>query len=406
MSDFSAPAATAELRTSEAAFVVDYVLVPSIPTAELTIGQPSFVAQILATAVTPAMAVVPLTIGQPSFLNEVMGTEVTPAAALVPLVIGQPSFLAQIMHTEVTPAAAFVPLTSGQPSFAAQILPTEVAPAVAFLPLMAVDASSRLVDHFAPEGAESEFIATDPSFEDFERDLAFDVNAALAQMIPPQASFMMGVATPLAFRPPAAVIFLSPGQPDFVGGDRLARAPQVFPFPWGEDALVETYGYTTDILVSFDGSEQRRQLRQVASGSLQFVCPLLDVREAQRAHALLFASQGRQLVLPRWNYAQPIAQAAGAGSSAVLVPTAFVSFVEGAFALLWRDSAHFELVIVLHVEADRITTTQPLKQTWPAATTLILPCVIGRLGSDEALTWEARGMASSAFEFAVERWTP
>ena len=180
-----------------------------------------------------------------------------------------------------------------------------------------------------------------------------------------------------------------------------------FPFPpnWAEP-VTETFGYLTDVLVSFRGMEQRVQLRAVPVGTIAYSVLLNALRDAQMAGAILFGNQARSFGIARWQFQVQLLQDAAADDLEVFCDTVSIPFEPGGLVLLWADPYRWEVQTIDSVLADRIVLTLGLRGSWTAGVTAVLPLVVGRLSPDEAFTWESLMVASTALVFDIDGFRP
>jgi len=180
-----------------------------------------------------------------------------------------------------------------------------------------------------------------------------------------------------------------------------------FPFPPNMSAPVsETFGYLTDVLVSFSGMEQRVQLRAVPIGDLSYQIYLSDRRDAQMAAAILFGNQTRGFGVGRWQFRTGLTSTIAIDDEQIYCDLEDVPFVAGGLVMLWSSPYVWEVLTIESVESDHLVTTAGAQRSWAIAGTAVVPAVVGRLSQDEALSWEALERATQAIKFSVEEWTP
>ena len=180
-----------------------------------------------------------------------------------------------------------------------------------------------------------------------------------------------------------------------------------FPFPpnWAQP-LTETFGFMTDIIVSYRGMEQRIQLRAVPVGTIRYATLLDDLRDAQMAGAILFGNQARAFGVGRWQFQTRLLQSASAGDHDILCDTSDIPFEPGGMVLLWIDPYHWEVQTIESVLPDRVILDLGLIQSWAAEVTIVLPIVVGRLSDDESLTWDALAIGSTSLTFDIDGFRP
>lgn len=184
---------------------------------------------------------------------------------------------------------------------------------------------------------------------------------------------------------------------------------RIIPFPFAPNMaqpISETFGYLTDILTAFTGMEQRVQLRAVPVGTISYSVFLNEARDAQMAGAILFGNQPRAFGVGRWQFQTPLAVDAIADDLEVYCETSDVPFEVGGLVMLWRDPYHWEIQTIASVEADHLILTTGLQHSWSAGVTSVIPAVVGRLSTDEALTWQSLTAVSQNLTFDIDGFRP
>ncbi|MBE0564947.1 MAG: hypothetical protein IH621_03250 [Krumholzibacteria bacterium] len=201
---------------------------------------------------------------------------------------------------------------------------------------------------------------------------------------------------------------------EFTGLDPLGTNLRVlgfrlipFPFPpnWAQP-VTETFGFMTDIIVSYRGMEQRIQLRTVPVGTIRYATLLDDLRDAQMAGAILFGNQARAFGVGRWQFQTRLLQNASADDHEVFCDTSDIPFEPGGMVLLWTDPYHWEVQTIESVLSDRVVLSFGLIQSWAAGPTIVLPIVVGRLSAEEGFTWDSLSIASTSLTFDVDGFRP
>lgn len=169
--------------------------------------------------------------------------------------------------------------------------------------------------------------------------------------------------------------------------------------------IVESFGYLTDVIESFDGTEQRVQLRTTPVGTIGFSVLLDQLRDVQEANAILFGNQSRPFGVPRWQFLVPLTAPASAGELELFCDTTSISFEVGGLCLVWMDSRTLEAHTIAEVFPDRVVLSFPLERSWPAGARVI-PLVIGRLSPEEVLAWESLAIGSQDLVFSIDRFRP
>lgn len=162
----------------------------------------------------------------------------------------------------------------------------------------------------------------------------------------------------------------------------LASHP-VWPFePNWESSVGETLAWSTDVLTSPTGAEQRRSLRYFPRRSLKFS---VAVEGAERAlfDNLLMAHASRDWYLPIW-YDVTITDAAS--TTTVLPCPPSTSIAVGTPIFVRGETVYdYQISEVTSITPTSITLSPPLARTVPAGT-IVHPMTVGRLIEQPALS--------------------
>ncbi len=171
--------------------------------------------------------------------------------------------------------------------------------------------------------------------------------------------------------------------------------------PDGAVAVEETYGYATDVMTAWDGTEQRTQLRELATRALRFTVTFVDAVDASEAMGKIFATGSNLFVLPLWPDATQIAVTASSGAGTIYLSTTGRGFVAGGKMILWRDQWNYELAVINQVFADHVTLTGTLVGTWTLGA-IAMPLLYARILAAPTLNRVAGSVASLDVEFSAE----
>lgn len=356
---------------------------------------------VFATLYTPARAapasIVP---GKASF--RFVDKYVAPQAAEASIRPGQPTF--QFAYRYFAPSAAEIQVIAGEPSFSFR--KQYRAPQAAEVLVTAGQPSFSFPYQFNADAALAVITPGQPSFITRQGALRFDADPALATIEAVQPTFTFKKPTPLSWTAPAAAqAIITPGQPSFIGGDLLKKAPAVFPFLWDDaEPLVERYGYAASVFKSDDASEQRRRQRSLPSGSIRFTVNLLDARSAQQAHALLYGRQPKPLIVPIWQYGCSLTSPLALGSNTATADFSSVPLFEGQWIVIWASPTDYELNVIADFDAGHVNFLFPSKKARGIGQARIVPAAEGRLTAQETLSWIDLMVARASHEFTIERW--
>ncbi len=177
--------------------------------------------------------------------------------------------------------------------------------------------------------------------------------------------------------------------------------PWTFVPDWSA-GILERLEWKTDVLQSFDASEQRGALRLGARQRWEFEV-FFEGRSRRYAEASAWGWGARVWALPVWIDGQQLGAQLNAGALSVPVATALRAYAAGGLAVVFSDPFTYEVLEVASVGASSITLARATASTWPATAT-IYPARLARLADQVALPrWS--GQASSA-RLAFEMVTP
>lgn len=172
--------------------------------------------------------------------------------------------------------------------------------------------------------------------------------------------------------------------------------------PDGSVGFEETYGYETDVLTAWDGTEQRVLLRELPTRTLRFAALLTDSLEVADVMGRLFANGVLPFSVPLWPDATRPAWRVNPGDAQIVVTTTGRGFVAGGTALLWKDQWTFEAVVINQVFSDHLTLVGTVAGSWPAEGSVIVPLISARLLSAPSVERISGGVASVDLEFSWE----
>lgn len=160
---------------------------------------------------------------------------------------------------------------------------------------------------------------------------------------------------------------------------------------------LERMEWSTDIITSYDGSEQRISVHDGADVTLSMTV----VQHGRRAHLMdsfLWGWQDKIYTLPLWHRASKLSSEGLAGSDTVFCQTLDSGFKVDSVAMIWLQDDRYEVQEVQEVHADRLVLRRPLAKNWPKAST-IMACRPARLPSEVQSTWTHGDLASFQLNF-------
>jgi hypothetical protein len=172
--------------------------------------------------------------------------------------------------------------------------------------------------------------------------------------------------------------------------------------PNGATPPQEQYGYLTDVITAWDGTEQRVQLRENPTQELRFNVTLTSATRILDVMSRIFANGFATYLVPFW----PDAVAPGAdvlaGATTITVDTVGRGFTIGGSAVLYRDSQTTEAVAIGGMTSTTLSLASPVGSNWPKVGTVIIPQLTMRLGDAPTLQRSAGYVADLEVNFSRE----
>ena len=146
--------------------------------------------------------------------------------------------------------------------------------------------------------------------------------------------------------------------------------PVLWPLPpnWASPVM-ESLGWLTDVQVSRNATQQKRQLRLLPRRTFGFSVVAND-DDRRLVDSLGFDQGARQVVLPIYPDVQTLASAQPAASTSVPCTTDGFDFADGGQAVLWASANQWELLAIDTVGAGVLTLSVATASDWPAGTRL------------------------------------
>mgnify|MGYP001186284696 CR=1 FL=1 len=142
--------------------------------------------------------------------------------------------------------------------------------------------------------------------------------------------------------------------------------------------ILDRYEWLTDIMTAWDGTEERRALRNLPRRVMEHLCTLQG-REAAAADAKLWGWAGRVFAVPVWSDRSRLAAEVSPGMQTIpLDVTDLREYEPGSLVLIRRAWDDFEIAEVAAVGSDFLELDQPIENPWPAGTE-VYPARLARL---------------------------
>jgi len=136
--------------------------------------------------------------------------------------------------------------------------------------------------------------------------------------------------------------------------------------------IIERLEWRTDVLLAYDGSEQRIALRQTPRRYFEFGFLVPTLLERQKLEAAISANGSQSWDLPVWTDSTHCTSAISNGDVAVYADTVGRDFVAGGKALLLSANGSSLIINISTLTATQLNLSSAVVGTWPVET-LVIP---------------------------------
>lgn len=193
----------------------------------------------------------------------------------------------------------------------------------------------------------------------------------------------------------------------FMGGisgtDLTLNGIRLVPFPispdWGQ-GIIEHYGYNTQLITSYDGTEQRIQLTATPARALEFTAMTETAVDVAILTALMYGWQSKVFGVPIWMDMQQAGAALAPGGTVITVDTTNMDLGSG-LVMLWSNSQTWEAFAIDSSTSSSITVTSPANDAWPI-NSWVIPLRNGRMQLKQPVSYMTPDLAVVALNFALE----
>ncbi|AZS50636.1 hypothetical protein DM558_07520 [Entomomonas moraniae] len=185
-----------------------------------------------------------------------------------------------------------------------------------------------------------------------------------------------------------------------ITGDRIVA----FAFmPNWQDGITETLEWSTDILTSESGFEQRSALYLTPRRTFEADF-ILHQNERQYFNNMM-SWGARNWAIPLWHYIQTLNVAAQQGDNFIGCTTQDIEFSEGGLILLYRDFTTYEIAEVSAISEDGLTLKRPLQADWKKGTRLY-PAKSAYFAKQPSLSRKTDNLQLASITFFIDDTNP
>ena len=135
--------------------------------------------------------------------------------------------------------------------------------------------------------------------------------------------------------------------------------------------IIERLEWRTDVLLAYDGSEQRIALRQTPRRYFEFGFLVPTLLGRQKLEASISANGSQSWDLPIWTDSTPCTSAISDSDTVVYVDTVGRDFVEGGKALLLAANGNTLIINISTLTTTQLNLSSAVVGSWPIETSVI-----------------------------------
>lgn len=135
--------------------------------------------------------------------------------------------------------------------------------------------------------------------------------------------------------------------------------------------IIERLEFKTDVLLAYDGSEQRIALRQSPRRYFEFGFLVPTLIERQKLEAAISANGSQAWDLPIWTDSTPCTSAISHGDVVIYADTIGRDFVAGGKALLLATNGNSLIINISTLTTTQLNLSSAVVGSWPIETSVI-----------------------------------
>lgn len=149
--------------------------------------------------------------------------------------------------------------------------------------------------------------------------------------------------------------------------------------PDWDKGIDDVVAYATDVMRSYDDTEQRMMLRAHPNRALSYVAAALDDRESGLLNSLLWAWQARSYGVLLWMDGRSLLADVAAGADTILVDTTQMGLVVGDTVIIITNAFNWFASPVETIAAGSLVLETALDRDFIGGKALVVPVILGRV---------------------------
>lgn len=155
--------------------------------------------------------------------------------------------------------------------------------------------------------------------------------------------------------------------------------------PNWDEPMVERLEWSTDVMRSYDGTEQRVQLRNTPRRNFEFSFSA-EGTQRRRLDAAIYNWGARVWAVPVWTDGETLSATVSAGGTTIPATTTNRDYHAGGLVMLLNDSGSYEVTEIASLTSSVITLLRPLVNTWAGGSCSVFPVRSARMPSTHGYT--------------------
>jgi hypothetical protein len=164
----------------------------------------------------------------------------------------------------------------------------------------------------------------------------------------------------------------------------------------------ESYGYFTEVIQAWDGTEQRIGLRSIPDRTLSYKTTMISQQDVQNLVSRLLVTGRFSVSIPVWPDAIELTAPVSVGDYIVYADTVGRGFQDGGFCMLWKSDGTWESFVISTVEATHLHLSTATTIAFPLTGSLVIPVVRSRSIADFKVQRLSGEVAEANVAFRVE----
>lgn len=169
------------------------------------------------------------------------------------------------------------------------------------------------------------------------------------------------------------------------------------------NGIEEKYEFLTDILISWNNSEQRIQLIENPRKSIKFNIMSENIIESAFIQNILNAIGENLIYVPWWSEIYSLNEKININDTVILIDASQGNISVGDSIIIWKNYLIFETFLVIGKNNSFITINDPIKQNYNIGEAIVLPLKLCRTNTSQIIDFYNREYNQCSITFYEEK---